>query len=67
SQIIGWYVDMIQRRGRDTGKEIELGKDLIGVTRIEHSRDICLPFPLLFFACVSTTSLNHINIPSNDL
>ena len=41
SQIIGWYVDMIQRRGRDTGKEIELGKDLIGVTRIEHSGDIC--------------------------
>ncbi|MGE6961295.1 phage tail spike protein [Bacillus thuringiensis] len=41
SQIIGWYVDMIQRRGRDTGKEIELSKDLIGVTRIEHSRDIC--------------------------
>ncbi|SHK98184.1 phage minor structural protein, N-terminal region [Bacillus sp. bc15] len=41
SQIIGWYVDMIQRRGRDTEKEIELGKDLIGVTRIEHSRDIC--------------------------
>ncbi|HDW3058641.1 TPA: hypothetical protein RMI67_006635, partial [Bacillus cereus] len=41
SQILGWYVDMIQRRGRDTGKEIELGKDLIGVTRMEHSRDIC--------------------------
>ncbi|WP_420973794.1 phage tail spike protein [Bacillus thuringiensis] len=41
SQIVGWYVDMIQRRGRDTGKEIELGKDLIGVTRMEHSRDIC--------------------------
>ncbi|MGX5632645.1 phage tail spike protein [Bacillus thuringiensis] len=41
SKIIGWYVDMIRRRGRDTGKEIELGKDLIGVTRIEHSRDIC--------------------------
>ncbi|MGQ8811621.1 phage tail spike protein [Bacillus sp. NA_165.1] len=41
SQIVGWYVDMIQSRGRDTGKEIELGKDLIGVTRIEHSRDIC--------------------------
>ncbi|PGS65668.1 hypothetical protein COC69_29230 [Bacillus cereus] len=41
SQIIGWYVDMFQRRGRDTGKEIELGKDLIGVTRMEHSRDIC--------------------------
>ncbi|MDA2638441.1 tail fiber domain-containing protein [Bacillus cereus] len=41
SQIVGWYVDMIQRCGRDTGKEIELGKDLIGVTRMEHSRDIC--------------------------
>ncbi|MFZ7756020.1 phage tail spike protein [Bacillus thuringiensis] len=41
SQIVGWYVDMIQRRGRDTGKEIELGKDLIGVTRMEHSRDMC--------------------------
>ncbi|HEQ3527392.1 TPA: phage tail protein [Bacillus cereus] len=41
SQIVGWYVDMIQRRGRDTGKEIELGKDLMGVTRMEHSRDIC--------------------------
>ncbi|PEF60572.1 phage tail spike protein [Bacillus cereus] len=41
SQILGWYVDMMQRRGRDTGKEIELGKDLIGVTRMEHSRDIC--------------------------
>ncbi|WP_197265833.1 phage tail spike protein [Bacillus thuringiensis] len=41
SQIVGWYVDMIQRRGQDTGKEIELGKDLIGITRMEHSRDIC--------------------------
>ncbi|PGB47779.1 phage tail spike protein, partial [Bacillus anthracis] len=41
SQIIGWYVDMIQKRGRETGKEIELGKDLIGVKRIEHSREIC--------------------------
>ena len=41
SQIIGWYVDMIQKRGRDTGKEIELGKDLVGVTRIEHTHNIC--------------------------
>lgn len=41
SQIIGWYVDMIQKRGYDTGKEIELGKDLVGVTRIEHTRNIC--------------------------
>ncbi|HDR7777683.1 TPA: tail fiber domain-containing protein [Bacillus tropicus] len=41
SRIIGWYVDMIQKRGYDTGKEIELGKDLVGVTRIEHTRNIC--------------------------
>ncbi|HHK5536264.1 TPA: phage tail spike protein [Bacillus mobilis] len=41
SRIIGWYVDMIQKRDHDTGKEIELGKDLVGVTRIEHTRNIC--------------------------
>ncbi|MEK4497246.1 phage tail spike protein [Bacillus sp. FSL R12-0069] len=41
AKIIGWYVDMIQKRGHDTGKEIELGKDLVGVTRIEHTRNIC--------------------------
>ncbi|HHT7127833.1 phage tail spike protein [Bacillus cereus] len=41
SQITGWYVDMIKKRGRETGKEITLRKDLVGVRRIEHSRDIC--------------------------
>ncbi|WP_202907392.1 phage tail spike protein, partial [Bacillus mycoides] len=41
SQIVGWYVDMIKKRGRETGKEVVLGKDLVGVRRIEHSRDIC--------------------------
>ncbi|QWH79766.1 peptidase S74 [Bacillus mycoides] len=41
SQIVGWYVDMIKKRGQETGKEVELGKDLVGVKRIEHSRDIC--------------------------
>ncbi|MGX5442847.1 phage tail spike protein [Bacillus thuringiensis] len=41
SQIVGWYVDMVKKRGRDTGKEVTLGKDLVGVRRIEHSRDIC--------------------------
>ncbi|PGX99279.1 phage tail spike protein [Bacillus thuringiensis] len=41
SQITGWYVDMIKRRGQETGKEVVLGKDLVGVRRIEHSRDIC--------------------------
>ena len=30
-----------EKRGRDTGKEVTLGKDLVGVRRIEHSRDIC--------------------------
>ncbi|HDR3409926.1 TPA: hypothetical protein QCW98_006727, partial [Bacillus cereus] len=28
-------------RGQETGKEVVLGKDLVGVRRIEHSRDIC--------------------------
>ncbi|HEB4951912.1 TPA: hypothetical protein R0D49_001481 [Bacillus cereus] len=41
SQITGWYVDMIKKRGRETRKEVTLGKDLVGVRRIEHSRDIC--------------------------
>ncbi|WP_342761980.1 phage tail spike protein [Bacillus sp. BR3(2024)] len=41
SQIVGWYVDMIKRRGDDLGKEIELAKDLVGIKRIEHSRNIC--------------------------
>ncbi|MGQ3740717.1 phage tail spike protein, partial [Bacillus sp. Fil] len=41
SQITGWYVDMVKKRGQETGKEIELGKDLVGVKRIEHSREIC--------------------------
>ncbi|MEK5246126.1 phage tail spike protein [Bacillus sp. FSL R9-9530] len=41
SRIVGWYVDMVEKRGRETGKEVELGKDLVGVKRIEHSRDIC--------------------------
>lgn len=41
SQIVNWYVDMVKKRGRDTGKEVTLGKDLVGVRRIEHSRDVC--------------------------
>ncbi|HHT7138026.1 TPA: phage tail spike protein [Bacillus cereus] len=41
SQITGWYVDMVRKRGQETGKEVVLGKDLVGVRRIEHSRDIC--------------------------
>ena len=30
-----------EKRGRDTDKEVTLGKDLVGVRRIEHSRDVC--------------------------
>ncbi|EPF08298.1 phage minor structural protein [Bacillus cereus BAG1O-3] len=41
SKITGWYVDMIKKRGRETGKEVTLGKDLVEVRRIEHSRDVC--------------------------
>lgn len=37
NRIIGRYVDMIKRRGEDTKKETRLGKDLIGVERIENS------------------------------
>lgn len=40
-KITGWYVDMIKKRGRETGKEVTLGKDLVEVRRIEHSRDVC--------------------------
>ncbi|OQR57314.1 phage tail spike protein [Bacillus sp. CDB3] len=41
SQITGWYVDMVKKRGRETGKEVSLGKDLVGIKRIENSQNIC--------------------------
>ncbi|MDK7537801.1 phage tail protein [Bacillus paranthracis] len=41
SRIVGRYVDMVQRRGRDTGKEVTLGKDLKGIVRRENSSNIC--------------------------
>ena len=41
SQIVGWYVDMVKKRGRETGKEVVLGKDLGGIKRIENSQNIC--------------------------
>lgn len=45
SQIVGWYVDMVKKRGRETGKEtgkeVTLGKDLVGIRRIENSQNIC--------------------------
>ncbi|MCU5131347.1 hypothetical protein OCA18_23175 [Bacillus cereus] len=41
AQIVGRYVDMVKKRGRDTGKEVTLGKDLMGIKRIENSQNIC--------------------------
>ncbi|PGS79068.1 hypothetical protein COD02_29350 [Bacillus thuringiensis] len=41
SRIAGWYVDMVKKRGRKTGKEVTLGKDLVGIKRIENSQNIC--------------------------
>ncbi|MED1056949.1 phage tail spike protein [Bacillus mycoides] len=41
SQIVGHYVDMVKKRGRDTRKEVTLGKDLMGIKRIENSQNIC--------------------------
>ncbi|MFJ6194422.1 phage tail spike protein [Bacillus thuringiensis] len=41
SKIVGRYVDVVKRRGRDTRKEITFGKDLIGIKRIENSQNIC--------------------------
>ncbi|WP_342515486.1 phage tail spike protein [Sutcliffiella sp. FSL R7-0096] len=37
SRIVGRYVDMIKKRGEDTKKETRIGKDLIGVERIENA------------------------------
>ncbi|MCU5120949.1 hypothetical protein OCB76_08745 [Bacillus cereus] len=41
SRIAGWYVDMVKKRGRETGKEVTLDKDLVGIKRIENSQNIC--------------------------
>lgn len=41
SQVVGRYVDMVKKRGRETGKEITIGKDLMGIKRIENSQNIC--------------------------
>lgn len=41
SRIVARYVDMVKSRGRDTGKEVTLGKDLNGIVRRENSQNIC--------------------------
>ncbi|MFC5611269.1 phage tail spike protein [Metabacillus niabensis] len=40
NRIIGRYVDFLQQVGGKNGKEIELGKDLIGITRKENTDEI---------------------------
>lgn len=34
------YIDLVKKRGRETNKEITLGKDLLGVKRIENSDNV---------------------------
>lgn len=40
SRVIGRYVDFLKRVGMNRGKEIVLGKDLIGVTRKENTLNL---------------------------
>ncbi|WP_100373069.1 phage tail spike protein [Bacillus sp. FJAT-45037] len=40
SRIVGRYVDLITKRGIDGKKEVELGKDLINITRKEKTDEI---------------------------
>ncbi|PGB24809.1 hypothetical protein COM06_20145 [Bacillus toyonensis] len=40
SFIVGRYVDLVKRVGRDNGKEFVLGKDVQGIRRIENSQDV---------------------------
>ncbi|MDZ4415658.1 peptidase S74 [Bacillus cereus] len=41
SQIVSRYVDMVKKRGQEIGKEVTLGKDLVGIKRVENSQNIC--------------------------
>lgn len=34
------YIDLVKKRGRETDKEITLGKDLLGIKRMENSENI---------------------------
>ncbi|PEJ21594.1 peptidase S74 [Bacillus pseudomycoides] len=38
--IVGRYVDLLEQRGRVTGKEITVGKDLNGIVRTENSEGV---------------------------
>ncbi|PFY22742.1 hypothetical protein COL47_06105 [Bacillus toyonensis] len=40
SFIVGRYVDLVKKVGRDNGKEFLLGKDVQGIRRIENSQDV---------------------------
>ncbi|MED3275172.1 hypothetical protein BK703_03080 [Bacillus thuringiensis serovar silo] len=41
NQFVGRYVDMVKKRGREIGKEVTLGKDLMEIKRIENSQNVC--------------------------
>ncbi|ANT40320.1 minor structural protein [Bacillus phage PfIS075] len=34
------FIDLVKKRGRETNKEVTLGKDLVGIKRIENSENI---------------------------
>ncbi|MHA4207306.1 phage tail spike protein [Bacillus cereus] len=34
------FIDLIKKRGRETNKEVTLGKDLVGIKRVENSENI---------------------------
>lgn len=40
SFIVGRYIDLVKKVGRDNGKEFLLGKDVQGIRRIENSQDV---------------------------
>ncbi|PHE12630.1 hypothetical protein COF41_25545, partial [Bacillus toyonensis] len=40
SFIVGRYVDLVKKVGRDNGKEFVLGKDVQGIRRIENSQNV---------------------------
>lgn len=40
NRIVGRYVDFVEITGYETGKEIELGKDLIDIERIENTEEL---------------------------
>ncbi|MFK4293744.1 phage minor structural protein [Bacillus sp. RC250] len=44
SQVVGRYVDMVKKRGRETGKEVTLGKDLMGISALRTLKTFVQPY-----------------------